>query len=145
MLAHLRVTNVIILVQHSIRCQFCLCRTVLHCEKSLLFQINGHRINSKVKLYPQNDTLELSFLFSDFMLNKDKVDEVGTNLDAAKNERSLYIPRAVIKRLNSARFMPFGARNIVPDGTARNDDMANVLFYVVLNQQRAFAEPNEFK
>lgn len=78
------------------------------------------------------------------MLNKDKVDEVETNLDAAKNERSLYIPRAVIKRLKSPRFMPFGTRNIVPDAGSRNDDAANVLFYVVLNQQRAFVEPNGF-
>lgn len=75
------------------------------------------------------------------MLNKDKVEEVEANLDATKNGRSLYIPRAVIKRLKSGRLMPFGARAIVPDGGSRNDDAANVLFYVVLNQQRAFAEP----
>lgn len=78
------------------------------------------------------------------MLNKDKVDEVEVNLDAVKNERNLYIPRAVIKRLKSTRLMPFGGRSIISDDN-RNDGAAGILFYVVLNQQQAYDDSNEFK
>lgn len=78
------------------------------------------------------------------MLNKDKVDEIEPNLEAVKNERNLYIPRAIIKRLKSSRLMPFGGRTIISDGF-RNDDAASALFYVVLNQKRVSADSSDFE
>lgn len=76
------------------------------------------------------------------MLNKDKVDEVDDGLEAVKKERNLYIPRAVIKRLQSAHLMPFAGRTIIADGD-RNSEAASALFYVVLGQPRASANSSK--
>lgn len=66
------------------------------------------------------------------MLNKDKVEET-THLDAVKSDRSLYIPRAVIKRPVLEHVMPIGARI--------NDEVATdrVLFFIILNSKHATA------
>lgn len=72
------------------------------------------------------------------MLNKDKIDEVGANLGAVKNERNIYIPRAVIKRLKSARLMPFGGRTVGADG-GRSGEAASASIYVILSPPNASA------
>lgn len=72
------------------------------------------------------------------MLNKDKIEEVDANLDAVKSERNMYIPRAIIKRLTSARWMPFGGRTIISNDGG-SDEASSVLFYIILNKKHAIA------
>lgn len=71
------------------------------------------------------------------MLSKDKVDGAEADLEAAKSERGLYIPRAVIKRPKIARLMPFSA------ASGQNVDADRVLFYVVLHRPPNFGESRE--
>lgn len=88
--------------------------------------------------------IESHFPFSDFMLNKDKADEAEADLGAIKNERSLYIPRAVIKRPKNIHLMPFGDGRMATVA-ARNGEVAHSLFYVVLNQPPVSVDSNEMR